>query len=93
VEYAVNEDLSLFGRYDYLKFSLDLPVPLDIPDDRLRAKSFAIGAGYQATKNLRVNADYHLVDGKAFLNGAENPGIDDDGGEEWSMLMVMGSVA
>jgi hypothetical protein len=91
VEHAVNEDLTLFGRYDYLKFDLDVPVPIDVPEDRLRAQSFAIGAGYQVTRNFRVNAEYHLVDGKPYLNGDENPDID-EGREEWNMVLLMGSV-
>jgi hypothetical protein len=44
VEYAVNEDLTLFGRYDYLKFDLDIPVPIPIDDDRLRSAELGFWA-------------------------------------------------
>jgi hypothetical protein len=91
VEYAVNRDFSVFGRYDYLKFDLDVPVPLDIPDDRLQGQSLAFGLAYDITKHVRVDAEYHLTDGKAFLNGAENPAIN-DGPSDWGMLMGMVSV-
>jgi hypothetical protein len=51
VEYAVSKDFSVFGRYDYLKFDLDTPVPIDIPDDRLRGQSLAFGFGYDITNS------------------------------------------
>lgn len=89
VEYAVNKDLTLFCRYDYLKFDLDTPVPLVIDDDRLRAQSFTIGMGYQITKNLRLNGEYSFTDGTAYLNSAENRGI---GGGDYSTLAAMVSV-
>jgi hypothetical protein len=66
VEYAVNNDFSVFGRYDYLKFDLD-NFPLEIPEDRLRAQSLAVGLRYDITKHIGVNVEYHIVDGKASL--------------------------
>jgi len=91
VEYAVTGNFSLFGRYDYLKFGVDTVVPIEISDDRLRAQSLAFGFGYDITKHFRLNAEYHLMDGKAYLNDAENPGLD-AGPEDWNMLVIMGSV-
>jgi hypothetical protein len=55
------------------------------------AQSLAFGLAYDITKNVRVNAEHHLGEGKAFINGNENPAIN-DGPSDWGMLMVMGSV-
>ena len=90
VEYEITPDLVLVGRYDYLKLDLDTPVPFDIPDDLLRSQSLMFGFGYDITKNWRLDAEYHLVDGKVFLNGAENPGLV-EGPEEWDILLLMAS--
>jgi hypothetical protein len=91
IEYAVTRDFSIFGRYDYMKFDLAVPggLPVAIPDDRLRAQSFTLGAGYQINKNVRINSEYSFTDGTAFLNGTENPGI---GGGDYSTLGAMLSV-
>lgn len=90
VEYAVNKDFTLFGRYDFLKFDVDTPVPRDIPEDRLKGQGFAFGFGWDITKHIRLNAEYHRVDGKAWLNGGENPMIDTDA-SDWNMLGVVAS--
>jgi hypothetical protein len=64
---------------------------VNLPDDRLKAQSIAVGFGYDITKHIRLNAEYHRVDGKAWLNGGENPMIDTDG-SDWNMLSATISV-
>jgi hypothetical protein len=89
-EYAATKDLSLFARYDRLRFSLEnLAVPVDIPEDRLRAQSFTVGAAYQITKNIRLNGEYSFTDGTANLNGAENRDIE---GGDYSTLGAVLSI-
>lgn len=91
VEYQATKDLSLLARYDYLKFHVDIPGPLVFPEDRLRGQSLALGFAWNVSKNFMLNAGYHLVDGTAFLNPAENPGIG-LGNKDWDLLAVTTSV-
>lgn len=73
VEYQVNRDLSLFGRYDYLEF--DIPAGFQVPDSALQSHGFGLGAAYEITENVLVNAEYYFVDGTVGLNAEENPGL------------------
>jgi hypothetical protein len=92
VEYAVSKDITLFGRYDYLRFHLDLPVPIQISEDRLRAQGLALGFGWDITKHVRLNGEYHLNNGTTWLNSRENPDLRMGGGERWNKFGVTISV-
>lgn len=92
VEYQATKDFSLFARYDYLKFHLE--APLEVPRGRLRGQSLAVGFAWNLSKNSLVNVGYHLVDGTAFLNAAENPSLGSARSAErdWNLLAMTASV-
>lgn len=87
VEYAVNDDIGLFTRWDMI--DVDVPAGFPISKERLKGNGFGIGGHYDINKYLRVNAEYHMVDGTLWLNREENPVND---GSDYDLFLLMLSV-
>lgn len=64
--------------------------PISVPKHRFYARDLTVGARWQFARNFLLAADYHYINGTAWLNTQDNPDLMSGGGNsEWSLFTMM----
>jgi len=99
-EYRFTEDFSAVLRYDVLHVSRDdrngseLSSLSGQPKHRFYSRDLTAGVRWEFARNFMVAADYHYINGTAWLNTTDNPELNpgpSGGGEfnHWSLVTTM----
>jgi hypothetical protein len=95
-EYRITEEWSAVLRYDVLHMDRDdwsgayLSSLTKMPRHRFYARDLTAGVRWKFDRNWMVAADYHYVNGTAWLSAQDNPDLNTDGGvRDWSLVTLM----
>lgn len=95
-EYRFTQDVSAVLRYDVFHVDRDdrdgkaLSAQTGLPSHRFYARDLTAGVRWEFARNFLVAADYHYVNGTAWLNTADNPDLLRGGGHaEWNLFTMM----
>jgi hypothetical protein len=95
-EYRFNTQFSGVVRYDVLHFNRAdrdgkaMAAATGLPSHRFYARDLTLGVRWEFNRNFMVAADYHWVNGTAWLNDLDNPTIQTGGGSpSWNMFTTM----
>jgi hypothetical protein len=95
-EYRLTEDWSAVLRYDVFHVDRDdrsgqgLSNLTGLPRHRFFARDLTAGIRWEFARNFMIAADYHYVDGTAWLSTKDNPDLLSGGGDrDWSLFTMM----
>lgn len=95
-EYRFTQDISAVLRYDVFHVDRDdrdgkaLSALTGLPTHRFYARDLTAGVRWEFARNFLVAADYHYVNGTAWLNTADNPELMHGGGNaDWNLFTMM----
>jgi len=95
-EYRITQDFSTVLRYDVFHVDREdregkaLSKLTGLPSHRFYARDITVGARWEFTRNFLLAADYHYINGTAWLNVKDNPELMNGGGKsDWSLFTMM----
>lgn len=95
-EYRFTQDITGVLRYDVFHVDRDdrdgkrLSQLTGLPSHRFYARDLTVGARWEFSRNFLLAADYHYVNGTAWLNAQDNPGLMSGGGDsDWNLFTMM----
>ncbi|WP_411726383.1 hypothetical protein [Methyloglobulus sp.] len=95
-EYRFKQDITGVLRYDVFHVSREdrdgkaLSQLTGLPRHRFYARDLTVGARWEFARNFLLAADYHYVNGTAWLNAKDNPDLMNGGGDpNWSLFTMM----
>jgi len=95
-EYRFTQDITGVLRYDVFHVERDdrdgkaLARLTGLPSHRFYARDLTVGARWEFSRNFLLAADYHYINGTAWLNAKDNPDLLSGGGSaDWSLFTMM----
>jgi hypothetical protein len=95
-EYRITSDISGVLRYDVFHYDRNdrdgkaLSQLTKQPSHRFYARDLTVGARWKFARNFLLAADYHYINGTAWLNEKDNPDLLNGGGtSDWSLFTMM----
>lgn len=95
-EYRFTPDISGVLRYDVFHVDRDdrdgdnLSKLTGLPKHRFYARDLTVGVRWEFARNFLLAADYHYVNGTAWLNTTDNPDLNSGGGSaDWHLFTTM----
>jgi hypothetical protein len=95
-EYRFTENFSGVLRYDVLHVNRDdregdqASAMTGLPRHRFYARDLTTGVRWEFARNFLLAADYHYVNGTAWLNTTDNPDLNSGGGvSDWHLFTTM----
>jgi hypothetical protein len=95
-EYRFSQDITGVLRYDVYHVDRNdrdgkaLAQLTGLPSHRYYARDLTVGARWEFSRNFLLAADYHYINGTAWLNTKDNPDLLSGGGEpSWNLFTMM----
>lgn len=95
-EYRLTQEISAVLRYDVFHVDREdrdgkaLSKLTGLPAHRFYARDLTVGARWEFARNFLLAADYHYVNGTAWLNEKDNPDLmNGEGSSAWSLFTMM----
>lgn len=95
-EYRFTQDFSGVLRYDVLHVNRDdrdgeqASAMYHLPRHRFYARDLTVGVRWEFARNFLLAADYHYVNGTAWLNTTDNPDLNSGSGPaDWNLFTTM----
>lgn len=99
LDHRFNSQWSVFARYDVVYVDVNdkngqsfaqANLGSDVPAFQRYAKDWTFGAGYEPTPSWLLRAEFHHINGTAWLSSSDNPVISDTG-KSWNLAILQAS--